>query len=196
MIWQSHDTSVVLSAEEYLSRYRDVERFIAFCRDCHRYGNCWACPPFGFDTDSYLSGYRSVLLIGTKIIPDKTLCDCRDKERCREIGREMLSRERTRLDRRLLELEQNHPGSRACYAGTCHLCTEEECSRRRGLPCRYPEQIRPSLEALGFDIGRTASELLHIELQWSTDGLLPPYFTLVSGLFTDRESNEIRWERV
>lgn len=195
MIYKSTDTSIAIPAEEYLSRYRNADRFIAFCRDCHQYGHCWACPPFEFDPDIYLSGHRSILLIGTKITPDKTLRDCRYKERCREIGREMLSRERERLDRRLLELEQRYPGSRACYAGTCHLCPDQECTRRRDLPCRYPEQIRPSLEALGFDIGRTASELLHIELQWSSDGFLPPYFTLVSGLFTDREPNEIRWER-
>ena len=43
--------------------------------------------------------------------------------------------------------------------------------------------IRPSLEACGFDIGKTVSELLHIELKWSDNGKMPEYLTLVGGVF-------------
>ena len=32
-------------------------------------------------------------------------------------------------------------------------------------------------------VGPVATELLHIELQWSNDARLPEYLTLVSGLF-------------
>lgn len=194
MNYQSTDTSVVLSATDYISHYRNAEHFIAFCRECNRYGHCWSCPPFAFDPDEYLSGYRSVLIVGTKIVPDDSLHNCQDSEHCRQIGREMLARERTRLDAHLLELEQRYPDSRAFYAGTCILCPEEKCTRRTGLPCRHSDRIRPSLEALGFDIGRTASELLHIELKWSDNGFLPEYFTLVSGLFSHQNPNEIVWE--
>ena len=194
MNYQSTDTSVVLSTTDYIAQYRNAEHFIAFCRACNRYNHCWSCPPFTFDPEEYLSGYRSVLIVGTKITPDDSSRSCQDSERCRQMGREMLARERTRLDAHLLELEQRYPNSRAFYAGTCVLCPEETCTRRTGLPCRHPDRIRPSLEALGFDIGRTASELLHIELKWSDKGLLPEYFTLVSGLFSNQNTNEIAWE--
>lgn len=62
-------------------------------------------------------------------------------------------------------------------------------------PCRYPDRIRPSLESLGFDIGKTASELLGIELKWSEPGSsgLPEYFTLVSGFFSSRPANDGSW---
>ena len=58
----------------------------------------------------------------------------------------------------------------------------EKCTRREGLPCRHPESIRPSLEALGFDIARTASELFGIPLQWGSPGTFPAYLTLISAI--------------
>ena len=102
---------------------------------------------------------------------------------------------RSPADARLLELERKYPGSRAFYAGTCHLCPEGTCARSEGRPCRYPDRIRPSLESLGFDIGKTASELLGIELKWSEPGSsgLPEYFTLVSGFFSSRPANDGSW---
>ena len=53
--------------------------------------------------------------------------------------------------------------------------------------------MRP--ESLGFDIGKTASELLGIELKWSEPGSsgLPEYFTLVSGFFSSRPANDGSW---
>lgn len=28
--------------------YRDADKFIVYCKQCNRYGNCWACPPYLF----------------------------------------------------------------------------------------------------------------------------------------------------
>ncbi len=44
--------------------------------------------------------------------------------------------------------------------------------------------MRPSLEAVGFDVSATARDVLGIELLWSTDGRLPQRITLVTALFT------------
>ena len=43
--------------------------------------------------------------------------------------------------------------------------------------------MRPSLEAFGFDISRTLSELFGIRLLWGKDGVIPEYLTLVCGFF-------------
>ena len=43
--------------------------------------------------------------------------------------------------------------------------------------------MRPSLEAIGFDISLTAKELLGLDIRWSHNGLLPEYLTLVCGIF-------------
>ena len=64
-MYESSDTTAVIPAEEYIARYRDTERFIAYCRKCDRYGACWTCPPFGPGADACLSDHRTVLLVGT-----------------------------------------------------------------------------------------------------------------------------------
>ena len=48
--------------------------------------------------------------------------------------------------------------------------------------------MRPSLEACGFDVARTASELFGIEMKWGSGGRMPEYLTLVCGFFHDAES--------
>lgn len=108
-------------------------------------------------------------------------------------GRALLNEARCELDARLLALEEAWPDSRAFFAGTCFDCPEGTCTRPSDLPCVRPGKIRPSLEALGFDLGRTASELLGIELCWSVDGRLPEYFTLISGFFTNHSIDSLSW---
>ena len=97
-------------------------------------------------------------------------------------GKEMMETERKRTDELLLEMEKTYKG-RAFFPGSCLLCPT--CTRTEGKPCLYPERVRPSLEACGFDIGKTASELLHIELKWGDKNRMPEYLLLVSGIFGD-----------
>ncbi|MFQ8827894.1 MAG: DUF2284 domain-containing protein [Alistipes sp.] len=171
-----------LPAEEYIRRYRDAERFAGLCRQCGRYGRCWACPPFSFDAEEYLSGFGTAHLIAARIEPGERLrALCADAGQSEKQGRALLNEARCELDARLLAMEEAWPGSRAFFAGTCFDCPAGTCTRPSDLPCVRPGKIRPSLEALGFDLGRTAAELLGIELRWSTDGRLPEYFTLISG---------------
>jgi predicted metal-binding protein len=97
------------------------------------------------------------------------------------------------MDARLLEAEKRHHGSRALFAGSCLLCGRGGCLRTEGKPCRYPDRARTSLEACGFDVARTAKELLGLPLRWSEGPVLPPYFTLVGGLFTKEKTEESEW---
>ena len=104
-----------------------------------------------------------------------------------EAGRLILP-ERQRLERRLLEMERQYGGRSFAYVGTCIHCPEGSCTRPEGRPCRHPELVRPSLEACGFDVARTASELFGIEMKWGSGGRMPEYLTLVCGFFHDAES--------
>lgn len=170
---------------DYLKDYRDAPRFMEYCKVCERYDACWSCPPFGFDPEEYISPYETAYLIGTKIIlNENTIENNRGWDKCRKTASGILKRVRAGLDRKLLALEKQYPVSRAFFAGTCCICPASACTRIEGRACIVPEKIRPSLESFGFDIGKTSSELLHIELKWSQDGILPEYLTLVSGFFT------------
>ena len=176
----AEDFTRTVPAEYYINNFRDREKFLESCRECGNYGRSWGCPPFDFDTDALLAQYSKVLLVATKIYP---------QQHDLPIGasQQLIRPERIRLERRLLELEQHSGGRAFAYIGTCLHCQSDSCTRISELPCRHPDLVRPSLEAFGFDISRTVSELFGIQLLWESDGLIPEYLTLVCGLFHDGE---------
>ena len=180
--------SVNIGVEELIRFYRDTEKFIVYCKECKRYNTCWACPPFDFNTDEYLTSYQTAYIIGTKITLNKETTDnYQGWDKCTKISYEIIKKVRKKLDNTLLKLEKQYPESKAFFAGTCHLCPLEKCTRIIGKPCIFPERIRPSLEAFGFDVSKISSELLNIEMKWSRNGILPEYFTMVSGFFTSKK---------
>lgn len=181
-----------ISINDYVLNYRDVSRFIFYCRECRQYGNCWSCPPFDFDIEETVLKYKWVYIIGTKIVPSEEMKkSCSKSEDSKEMGAKMIESVRKVIDPILLKIESVEPKCRTFFAGTCHICSLEDCTRIKGIPCKYPERIRPSLESFGFDIGKTTEKLLGIELKWSEDGMLPEYLTLVSGIFSNTELLDI-----
>ncbi|MDR2423537.1 MAG: DUF2284 domain-containing protein [Prevotellaceae bacterium] len=176
--------------KDYIRNYQDIDKFIVYCKQCDRYNACWSCPPFDFDTSEAISTYNTAYIIGTKVLLDSNVIkENTGWERCTKITYHIIEEIRRDLDKKLLSLEHAFPGSRAFFAGTCHICPKDECNRIKGKPCVFPERIRPSLESFGFDMAKTAAELLNIEMKWSLNGILPEYFTLVSGLFSTNNIN-------
>lgn len=179
-----------LRAANYIREYRNVEKFIAFCKECNRYDNCWVCPPYEQDALAGSENCEFVYLIGTQIVPlqEEKQHTFSGQEK-QKISWQLLKEVRAKIDPCLRKLEIEYPASRVFYAGTCHLCPENECRKIRRLPCCHPDLIRPSLEASGFDLGRTAAELLHLPLKWCKAGEWPDYWMLISGIFTCSEIN-------
>ena len=179
--YRAEDSAVELPAADYVARFRDAQRIAEYCRACPSYGSSWGCPPFGFSVEEYLSGYATALVVATKIVPEQ------EGLPLSEAGR-LMRPERKRIEARLLDMERRIDGRSFAYVGTCLYCPEGTCTRPEAKPCRHPELVRPSLEACGFDIARTTSELFGIELKWGTDGSLPEYLTLVCGFFHNAEN--------
>jgi len=123
--------------------------------------------------------------MATKIIPDRNDIPV-------EMTQEFIRPERVRIEKGLLEMERKYGGRGFAYVGKCLYCSGSECTRKRNRPCLHPDKVRPSLEAFGFDIGRTLSELFGIRLLWGKDGILPEYLMLVSGLF---HNSVAYWQR-
>jgi len=183
--YQLSEITATIAVDEYIQNYRDADKFICYCKQCDRYNACWACPPFDFDVDKRLANYKNAYIIGTKVtLSDELLSECIGAQQCTDTSYRILQEVRQSLDGKILELEKQHPNSLAFSAGTCFLCKKEECMRISGKPCLHPDKIRPSLEACGFDIGKTTSQLLNIELKWGSQDRLPDYFVLVSGIFS------------
>lgn len=174
--YTSEDYFFSLSASEYIRRFYDAKRINGYCKQCHNYNRSWACPPFFHDTEEELRRFNQVMLIATKIVPAG--CDIPSSEAI-----PLIYAERRRLEPKLLEKEKELNGRSFSFAGSCLYCEGEECTRLQGKLCRHPELVRPSLEAYGFDVSRTASELFGIKLLWSHDDRLPDYLTLICGLF-------------
>lgn len=176
--YTAEDSVCTVTVGELMERFRNVERFIAFCRECPNYGRSWACPPFEFDADAYLSRWRYARVIATRITPVAEGLPVSEASR-------FIRGERLRLDNELLVSEAGTGGRAFSFVGSCLYCHDNECTRPCGLPCRHPERIRPSLEAFGFDIAAITEELFSFRLLWPCNGQLPSYLTIVTALFHD-----------
>ncbi|MBQ9644926.1 MAG: DUF2284 domain-containing protein [Prevotella sp.] len=167
---------VETDVKSYVDGYRDAERFLDCCRQCRAYGHRHGCPPFDYDPIDVISRYEHLRIIGAKIMVD-------DRSLPLSEVNSLMAPVAIELNTELLQMEAETGGVACGFAGTCPYCNGAPCTRLRGKPCRHPDKVRPSLEAWGFDIGKTAQQLLGIELKWGTDGRAPEYLTLVCGLF-------------
>ncbi len=165
-----------IGSHEFIADFANPERFIECCRQCPAFGRRWGCPPHDRDWLAELAGYRCVTLLGTKITPHDAALPA-------DAAYGLMLPETTALNSRLLDMEKETGGRALGFAGKCPYCGDQPCTRPQGQPCRHPELVRPSLESVGFDVDRTCRELLHVPLQWSRDGHLPPYLVIVGALF-------------
>lgn len=172
-----------IAADEFISRYRDIERIRQYCLQCPGYGTSWGCPPFDFDPATVTDGFKTVTVTGTTIeFDEQTRAACTTAGESARVGREAMEQVWQSLLPTLYEQERQVPGSR-CFTFRCVLCPEG-CTRPLGKPCRHPERLRHSLESVGFDLEAVTRDLLGIDLEWSTDGALSKHITLVTALFS------------
>lgn len=177
------ETCAEVSTDTLLAGYVDVPRFEALCRQCGNFGALWSCPPCFIDPVRIWRQHRTLFLFGWKLTFSKEIqAQTFPGAAMQDVLCGTLYHERERMDRELLRRERQTAGSRALFAGSCRLCGQTDCSRREGLPCRFPGRMRCSIESLGGDVGRISQELLHIPLLWIQEDRLPAYLTLVGGL--------------
>ena len=110
-------------------------------------------------------------------------CFAQDKTLPLEAANELMEPVTNELNKELLEMEKSLGGMSFGFVGSCPYCGGAPCARIEGKPCKHPDKVRPSLEVFGFDMGRTAKELLGLEIKWSKGQLIPEYLTLVCGVF-------------
>lgn len=179
--YTAQDRWLKMPMAEYIAGYRDFGRVRGYCRECGRYGNCWACPPYDFDETALLEQYTTISLLATMITPSEGVA------LTPETADLIIRRERQRLDRMLLGMEQDieaqaerttlrnpqtamssvanaggAPAARAFFAGTCLLCPPEHC---------------------------TTSGLFGIDLQWGRPDTPPACLTLLSALACSRQQH-------
>lgn len=170
---------------DYVSRYRDANYFEGLCRQCPNYGRRWACPPVSGTYSPDLSQYGKTILLMVKIyIKPGTPGDA-------DTLRAIIDPVRSRFERCLLQAERYLGGMACLFTGLCPHCPGRECARTTGAPCRHPELVRPSLEALGFNLETTARDIFDTPMLWCDNGLAPHYLSLIGGVFHNHAAAEI-----
>lgn len=165
-----------VGTKAYIEGFRRTDYFIKLCQQCRNYGRRYGCPPFDDETLSLVEGYEKVRIMGVKIIPN-------NKQLPLSAANDLMEPVITEMNEELLELEKSLGGYAFGFVGTCPYCGGAPCARILGKPCRHPEKVRPSLEAFGFDMSKTAKDVLGLEIKWSQGELIPEYLTLVCGIF-------------
>lgn len=167
---------------EYVKNYVDVDTFLECCRACPNYEKVWSCPPYDFDVLEYWNKYTTLELVAVKIVFDEAYAGkVFPSQELQEIMDASLKTVKQELSGELFDREQKTPGSISLSAGSCLLC-KGSCGRKENEPCRFPDQMRYSIESLGGNVGLTLSKLMGIGLEWMEEGKLPHYFVLVCGL--------------
>ena len=165
---------------DLMARYYDRAKFLEYCKECPNYGNKWSCPPYDFDPEDILRRYKVVNVICVQVLYDEATRAAMDtKEKVDAYTLASLDAVKQPMLPALLAAECAFPGSMAFISGNCKVCPV--CARETGEPCRHPDQMRYSLESLGFDVGGLTQDVLGITIVW-TPGQLPAYYTLVAGL--------------
>ncbi len=173
-----------IPVERFLENYVDVPKFLGACSQCPNYGKVGSCPPYDFDVPGYWRNYKTLHLTVAQAFTE-------EEERLREYSGEALNAQiekrfrtmRREMDSRLENQERQTPNSRMLSAGKCIQCAD--CACAHGLPCRFPEKIRYSVESLGGDVCALLRDLFQVEILWAANGHLPEYFVLVGGLLTE-----------
>lgn len=170
-----------IAVSEFTAKYVDVLRFLECCRACPHYAMKWSCPPYDFEPIDLWEKFSTFLVFGTKISLGAASGSEWDIWEQGGEMRQVMAKEKGKLLSRALSLEKQYKDSLGLSAGSCDLCGKN-CTRRFGSPCRHPEQMRRSIEALGGNVSAIAQDLLGTPMQWMKEGKLPDYFVLVCGL--------------
>lgn len=164
----------------YLDKYYDPSKFLGLCKNCNMFSKLWSCPPYEFSTKDYMIRYKKLYVISTQIYLDK---DIQKLNKYNDEIFKIIKDCRKKHEKKLLRAEVIYKNSKALYSGSCLLC--DKCSRVTGEQCVKTNRMRYSLESLGCDVQKTASDILNVEIKWGKDNNVPEYYTLVSGFLSN-----------
>lgn len=111
------------------------------CRTCPMYSKRPSCPPHApgwKEAREWVSSFKRTLLVKFSIDMD----DFENEKRKAILW--LLNRERELF-------REGKLYAMALFPSSCNLCPD--CPFESGEPCRMPEKVRPSIDAIGIEIG-------------------------------------------
>jgi predicted metal-binding protein len=194
--------------EMLFEAYKHKEVLI-YCQRCNNYGKNYSCPDFSFDAVTYLEPYKYATIIVTEVDtqqiqaqldqldPDQLESRVRSNYLIEEPDQKIDLKSivsmyafediKNQMADQLLALEKKIDDSMGLPPGSCTRCAT--CTKILGDPCRFPETLRYSLEALGFLVSEIYKQFFDLELAWTKDEL-PSSFCSCSALMTKEKCDE------
>ena len=162
-----------LPMEEFAQRFSLNIPVEQLCGVCPNYGRRWACPPLS-PADA-ITHFSTIEVWVTQITPAQADLPLSE-------AYPIIAEQRAAIEPLMLAREAELNGRAALFTGLCPHCPNQQCARISGAPCRHPELVRPSLEALGFNLSEVTRQLFNIDMLWGRQGRLPRYLTLVGAV--------------
>ncbi len=144
---------------------------------CPYYGHSWACPPEAPYMEQEISKYSKFFLIYRKFNlaeyvaikkkqhPKRSERSIRNRFYLKTIMRNDLEKEVSQF---LQQYTENYRERLILWGGHCRVCEQKgyrKCSYDKNEPCRFPDQMRYSMEAVGIDVTNTVKNL-DLEIEW------------------------------
>ncbi|MFX1409732.1 MAG: DUF2284 domain-containing protein [Promethearchaeota archaeon] len=144
---------------------------------CPNFGHSWACPPEAPYLEEEVSKYQKFFLIYVKFnLRDyyKKVKEKFPKRSEESIKNAFLMKEflRDKLEQEIVnfieEMHSLYKKRLILWDDFCRVCYNEKdkaCNYDSGNPCRYPNKIRYSMEAVGIDVTKTVKNL-NFGIEW------------------------------
>lgn len=172
-----HVKAVQAEAASFLA-YEKKEEFAKLCREgCPDYNTSWSCPPNSPAFSKYPKDFPQALLVIYFARMDQ-FSNIPEEKRLR--GANTLLR--LNLEKHLRFLEKAHHGL-MLSTGICRLCSRCTCADH-AAPCRWPKEMRCSMESLGLNVADITHDFLDYSLAWGGSGQLPEFVSCVGCLLT------------
>jgi predicted metal-binding protein len=143
---------------------------------CPNYGHSWACPPEAPYLEEEISKYKKYFLIYSEYDlkahvdrvklkkPKKSEDSIRNSFYRKQIMRDSIEKELKSYVKKLKDADHEYF---ILWDGHCRLCEKEgkRCTYDFNIACRYPDEIRYSMEAIGINVTETVRNL-NFGIEW------------------------------
>jgi predicted metal-binding protein len=143
---------------------------------CPNYSHSWGCPPVAPYLEKKIFQFHEFYLIYYKYDLNKYIKDIKSKHSHlseKKIRNDFYRKDimRDYLESEIQDFIKNYskPYKEVfiLWDGYCRICSKQgkSCTYDDNKPCRYPDQIQYSMEAVGIDVNKTVSHL-NLNIEW------------------------------
>jgi predicted metal-binding protein len=144
---------------------------------CPSYGHSWACPPVAPYLEEKISKFSKFYLIyyqfdiNEYIEKEKAIHPKSSETKLKNkilIGNFLRNKLEKEIYAFLANNQKNHDEKCVLWDGYCRVCSntvDKGCNYDSGEPCRHPDKIRYSMEAVGIDVTKMVQKL-NLNIEW------------------------------